>query len=169
MPFMVTLNVGNFQNFLHKHPFENNDILDVTREDTPKVSSSSIGRHLLWVPTEKEFHETNNRTKRSIEVTYIKSPPPLNFLRPQNRTSKEVPNDGSVTTNDEPPLKITSNYGERSLSNVTKYMQENMRLVRDLHKWIGGNDYLNLSMNKNMVQVNELQFDLDYANIHLPL
>lgn len=143
MAFMVTLNVGNFQNYINKTALENAIETTVTNGNEEPVVQT--GRRLLWVPNEHEFHEQNNRSKRETEMANM-PPPPLHFLRPVNRTTADKMN--GTSAKDEPPIKRTATMA--ATTTTTTYAnatQENMRLARNLHKWIGGNDYLNLTGN----------------------
>ncbi|KAM7343996.1 bZIP_ATF6 domain-containing protein ATf6 isoform 2-T2 [Cochliomyia hominivorax] len=142
MAFMVTLNIGNFQNYLNKTALENAIETTVTSgSDEPAVQT---GRRLLWVPNEDEFHEQTNRSKRETEMANM-PPPPLHFLRPINRTTADKIN--GTSAKDEPPIKRSSTIGATTTATYANATQENMRLARNLHKWIGGNDYLNLTGN----------------------
>ncbi|XP_013114018.2 uncharacterized protein LOC106091877 [Stomoxys calcitrans] len=151
MAFMVTLNVGNFQSYLNKSALENameasaaGAAVNANEADADVVKT---GRRLLWVPNEHEFHEKHNRSKREAEFANM-PPPPLHFLRPINRTNATADKLNGTTTKDEPPIK-TMKYGPTAFGNGTNCAQENMRLARNLHKWIGGNDYLNLTGSDN--------------------
>ncbi|XP_023295745.2 uncharacterized protein LOC111678583 [Lucilia cuprina] len=163
MAFMVTLNVGNFQNYLNKSALEN--AIETTVNDEPVVQT---GRRLLWVPNEHEFHEQTNRSKRETEMANM-PPPPLHFLRPVNRTTADKMN--GTSAKDEPPIKRPL-----TMTTTTTYAnatQENMRLARNLHKWIGGNDYLNLTGNgigNDFEQMEHFKFNSgSYMDYDLPL
>uniref|UniRef100_A0A1A9X4H4 BZIP domain-containing protein n=1 Tax=Glossina brevipalpis TaxID=37001 RepID=A0A1A9X4H4_9MUSC len=166
MAFMVTLNVGNFQHYLNKAGLENNALESIATTGEEQQLLPSSGRRLLWVPTEQEFHEQNNRSKREIEMSKM-PPPPLHFLRPINRTTADKLN--GTAPQDDPLLKKTEKCISAAPSNVTNYMQENMRLARNLHKWIGGNDYLNLSSGRNLDNMGHFKLTRDYVNLELPL
>ncbi|XP_075168231.1 bZIP_ATF6 domain-containing protein ATf6 [Haematobia irritans] len=154
MAFMVTLNVGNFQNYLNKSALENamevNAGSGVNTNEADSVVVST-GRRLLWVPNENEFLEKHNRSKREAEFANM-PPPPLHFLRPINRTGATGDTLNGTTTKDEPPIKAMK-YGPSAYGNGTNCAQENMRLARNLHKWIGGNDYLNLTGPENDYEI----------------
>ncbi|XP_037945639.1 uncharacterized protein LOC119678063 [Teleopsis dalmanni] len=156
MAFMVTMNVGNFQNYLNKHGIENS----VEAEEPV-----AIGRRLLWVEPEKELNETAvHRVKRDAELDM--PPPPLHFIRPVNRTRAGITFN---STAHEPPLGSRSDGMGDSFNHT-----ENLRLASNLHKWIDGNDFLNLSLHKSIDNDldNHIGFKLtpDYfETIDLPL
>uniref|UniRef100_A0A1B0AMC5 BZIP domain-containing protein n=1 Tax=Glossina palpalis gambiensis TaxID=67801 RepID=A0A1B0AMC5_9MUSC len=166
MAFMVTLNVGNFQHYLNKAGLENSALESIAATGEEQQLLPSGGRRLLWVPTEQEFHEQNNRSKREIEFTKM-APPPLHFLRPINRTTADKLN--GTAPQDDPLLKKSEKCASSASSNTTNYIQENMRLARNLHKWIGGNDYLNLSSGRNLDNVSHFKLTRNYVNLDLPL
>lgn len=161
MAFMVTLNVGNVKNYLNNSSLENAIEASVTGAN--EEQGIQTGRRLLWVPNEHELHEQANRSKRDTEMANM-PPPPLHFLRPNTRTTGDKMNGNSAK--DEPPIKrARSAYGNATL--------ENMRLARNLHKWIGGNDYLNLTGTRTGSKIDEMkhfQFDSDsYMDYDLTL
>ncbi|XP_073847231.1 bZIP_ATF6 domain-containing protein ATf6 isoform X2 [Musca autumnalis] len=172
MAFMVTLNVGNFQNYLNKSTALENAMEASAAAaaananeggETPLVAPT--GRRLLWVPSEHEFMEQTNRTKREADFANM-PPPPLHFLRPVNRTTGRL---NGTTTKDEPPIKIVE-FGPTNYGNMTNCAQENMRLARNLHKWIGDNGYLNMTAGTIDNDITGRQFnfgsaDKDYVEV----
>lgn len=170
MAFMVTLNVGNFQNYLNNKSALENAMEAAaaggaganTNEPEPVAAVKTGGRRLLWVPNEHEFLEQTNRTKREADFANM-PPPPLHFLRPVNRTATTTSDTlNGTSTKDEPPIK-TMKYGTTAFGNGTNCAQENMRLARNLHKWIGGNDYLNLTGLENDYRMaGPFKFGSDY-------
>lgn len=140
MAFMVTLNVGNFQSYLNKSALESAVEATVSGSNEEPIAKS--GRRLLWVPNEQEFLEQTNRSKRETEMANM-PPPPLHFLRPVNRTTADKLN--GTSAKDDPSLQTHSTAEAMTTTTYRNATQENMRLVRNLHKWIGGNDYLNLT------------------------
>nr|XP_014091699.1 cyclic AMP-dependent transcription factor ATF-6 alpha [Bactrocera oleae] len=135
LAFMVSLNVGNFHNYMNKNHIENSIESDPTNSEEP-----STGRRLLWAETENEFKQKLNNTKREAEMDV----PPLHFLHPVNRSRGRLLKEQNAnrTTNEMP---ITS--ASKKCANVSNYT-ENHRLHSNLHKWIDVNDYLNLSLYK---------------------
>ncbi|XP_067629640.1 cyclic AMP-dependent transcription factor ATF-6 alpha [Eurosta solidaginis] len=130
--FMVSMNVGNFQNYMNKNTIENS-IESANSADEPVGS----GRRLLWA--ENEFKKKLSNSKREGEIDV----PPLHFLHPINRSRTTLTNEHSpnITVNDQ----LTSTASKcGSGSNYT----ENYRLHSNLQKWIDVNDYLNLSLYK---------------------
>lgn len=172
MAFMVTLNVGNFQTYLNKSALENaleTPVVGVNEE--PVVAGT--GRRLLWVPNEHEFQEQTNRSKRESDMASM-PPPPLHFLRPVNRTTGDKMN--GTSTKDEPPIKLPTTLKYGTATTATTYgnaTQENMRLARNLHKWIGGNDYLNLTgpgTGNDFEEIPDFKFgSTTYMDYDLPL
>ncbi|XP_011294567.1 uncharacterized protein LOC101891499 isoform X2 [Musca domestica] len=161
MAFMVTLNVGNFQNYLNRSTALENAMevsaaaaANANDGETPLVAPT--GRRLLWVPNEHEFMEQNNRTKREADFANM-PPPPLHFLRPVNRTGRL----NGTTTKDEPPIKGVEFGPTAAYGNTTNCAQENMRLARNLHKWIGDNGYLNMT---GATMDNHINGQFDYGS-----
>ncbi|XP_053963355.1 cyclic AMP-dependent transcription factor ATF-6 alpha [Anastrepha ludens] len=134
MAFMVSMNVGNFQNYMNKNSIDNSIESAAASADEPV----STNRRLLWAETESEFKQKLNNSKRETEMDV----PPLHFLHPVNRSKAAVVSEqnGNVATK-ELPLASDANKCA-SGSNHT----ENHRLHSNLHKWIDVNDYLNLSL-----------------------
>ncbi|XP_061398335.1 uncharacterized protein LOC133334052 [Musca vetustissima] len=170
MAFMVTLNVGNFQNYLNKttaleNAMEASAATAAAANEAESPLVAPTGRRLLWVPNEHEFMEQTNRSKR--EAANIPPPPPLHFLRPVNRTATTTGRLNGTTTKDEPPIKGVEFGPTTAYGNMTNCAQENMRLARNLHKWIGDNGYLNMTgddnglMDSNNVN-GQFNFDTDY-------
>ena len=168
MAFMVTLNVGNFQSYLNKSALENAVEASVTVSKEEPIAKT--GRRLLWVPSEQEFLEQTNRSKRETEMANM-PPPPLHFLRPVNRTTADKLN--GTAAKDDPYLKTPSMGETTTTTTYRNATQENMRLVRNLHKWIGGNDYLNLTgtgIGNDYEQMEHFKFGSgSYVDYDLPL
>ncbi|XP_036330235.1 cyclic AMP-dependent transcription factor ATF-6 alpha [Rhagoletis pomonella] len=148
MAFMVSMNVGNFQNYMNKNTIENSIESGAASADEP----AATGRRLLWAETENEFKQKMNNTKREAEMDV----PPLHFLHPVNRSKTAATSEENHNiTSRKMPLTSSSNKCT-SGSNYT----ENQRLHSNLHKWIDVNDYLNLSLYKKHDNVldNSLRF-----------
>ncbi|XP_011202058.2 cyclic AMP-dependent transcription factor ATF-6 alpha [Bactrocera dorsalis] len=135
LAFMVSLNMGNFQNYMNKNHIENSIESDATNPEEP-----ATGRRLLWAETENEFKQKLNNSKRETEMDV----PPLHFLHPVNRSLGALSSEQNVNrTIKELPMTSAS----KKCANVSNYT-ENHRLHSNLHKWIDVNDYLNLSLYK---------------------
>lgn len=138
MAFMVTLNVGNFQNYLSRNSAIENSA-ESAEEVVAASSSSAVAagrRSLLWVESETEFNAKLNRTNREAELQV----PPLNFFRANRSDSTLSPGEQQRPT--------ASGGGSGSKCLMSSNQTENLRLASSLHKWIGVNDYLNLSMHE---------------------
>ncbi|XP_011191311.1 cyclic AMP-dependent transcription factor ATF-6 alpha [Zeugodacus cucurbitae] len=135
LAFMVSLNVGNFQNYMNKNHIEN------SIESAPSAEEPATGRRLLWAETETEFKQKLNNTKREAEMDV----PPLHFLHPVNRSRRAMSSEPHANeTTKEIPLTTAA----KKCPNGSNYT-ENHRLHSNLHKWIDVNDYLNLSLYKD--------------------
>ncbi|XP_039954803.1 cyclic AMP-dependent transcription factor ATF-6 alpha isoform X1 [Bactrocera tryoni] len=135
LAFMVSLNVGNFQNYMNKNHIENSIESDATNPEEP-----ATGRRLLWAETENEFKQKLNNSKRETEMDV----PPLHFLHPVNRSRGALSSEQNINrTIKELPMTSAS----KKCANVSNNT-ENHRLHSNLHKWIDVNDYLNLSLYK---------------------
>lgn len=202
MALMITLNMGNFQNYLHRdqqHSIAIESLLNTNIDDmgimavaqgsenmangglSPSPSSSSLslpssltssspGR-VMWVPTADEIHmEHKNRRKRDLndmKTNEVKRQPSALGLF-QGLYNQTLEGTGTLSSSmDEIGKKSVKCDTGDILSNSTgsttssTYMQENMRLVKNLRKWIGGNDYLNLSLGQNSFYRNS-QFKMDH-------
>ncbi|XP_030385262.1 cyclic AMP-dependent transcription factor ATF-6 alpha [Scaptodrosophila lebanonensis] len=143
MAFMVTLNAGNFQSYLKKTNLDGDGAVLESMVEEPM----STGRRLLWVETEEEYNEKLNRSKRQAAAEL--DVPPLHFLRPANRSANGTSTAASETSFDPPPLASVvppKCNGSCAATAASGNQSEFSRLAHNLHKWIDGNDYLNLSM-----------------------
>lgn len=175
MAFMVTLNMGNFQNYFEKNTMENSleilsaeeplstavggDVGNAAGNANAEAAASGNARRLLWVDSEAEYKEKMHaRSKRDVKMDV----PPLHFLRPMANHRN-----GSSAAGETPPNGFKCN--EATAGNGYTNQTENLRLASNLRKWIGGNDYLNLSMlekpltNRKTSNYNNANDDDDFA------